>query len=119
MLVRAARLSRPLESKPKIVRTATGLIGINTLLLAGAVWGYVALRPRHVPAAQAFDLNSAVLPQPAVVPEPVPAPHAEAGEEEGKHEAGGAKSKAASKSAPKASKKPPAKKPPAKPEEHE
>ncbi|HYE63808.1 MAG TPA: hypothetical protein VD997_17590 [Phycisphaerales bacterium] len=59
------RLSSPLASRPRPFRVATGLLAVNTLLLAGGVWAYLLLREPPAPTrGPAFNLATDTLPRP-------------------------------------------------------
>jgi hypothetical protein len=57
----ASVLSKPLDSKPRGVRVAVGVIAVNTLILAGILWAWVILRPREATPGK-FDFSSGDLP---------------------------------------------------------
>ncbi len=72
--------SSPLAARSPAVRATVGLLAINTLLIAGAVWVFLMLRPApQQEESKAFDLGSATLPRPKIEKEASKPAHAEEG----------------------------------------
>jgi hypothetical protein len=72
LLTRMAWLSKPVAGKPRAVRVAVGVLGINTLILAGGVWAYLMMRTPPTASVEGYDFAASSLPMAPVKKEEPP-----------------------------------------------